>query len=1041
MTNHVDDLTLARFAEGKLRREEIPPVLAHVEQCARCTEALAAASEAIEEVSGGATAHGIRPWLMAVAAILAVIAIAIPIMRRRDADGISRLVALAPRDARVLAPRVSGGFAWAAWRGPMRAEDSDVQKTKLRLAGATADAIDRNDREHTAASEHAAGIALLLIEKPLEAGQHLDAATKLDARDPALWSDLAAARIAAADKLARPSLLPRALAAADRALELDAHHGEALFNRALIVEAMGLSTEARAAWDAYLAVDNASDWAREAREHLAQLPPPAQSQFERDQPRLERAAAAHDTNTIASIVAADPLRARTFGETWYLGHWAMALQRGDASSAEHELATARALGDALAARSGESLLRDSVRAIDAAPASLIDAHALYYRGRLAYSRQKPADAQRDLLAASHAFGASPMALAARYYAANTRYDEGGVTDARRALEALLAETDARYGALRAQIRWQLALCHMVGGDWDATLPHLTAAETEFTRLGERGHAAFIETLLADAYASLGRTDDAWSARIRAFRTLSADALGDRLPVSLGEAARMELRGGDREAALPLLRLEEAATRRAQRDPLLSNALVRIAVLRSALGETDMAAAAARDAESVAARIDDASLRERAMADVHFAQGAVAVQSDPRHARELLDRAIDVYRARELTAFLPEAYLLRARAGEGEEAMLDIDAGLAALQRHRVRIAESVVGTGVLDAGRALFEEAIRLRLDREDAAGALAYAERARLHIGETRAFDLDALQRRLGRAIVVEYVALPRELVAFAIRGDGVRVSRTPIDRGQLATTVARGDASELYELLVRKPIEDANELIVIPDPLLATVPFAALTDRATRRPLVERVSIAIAPSAAALQDVNVAAAPRTLLAVTLPAEGAANALPASGREADEVAALYPQANALRDVTFAAFQDAARLADVVHVTGHTAREAGAGDSALVFASGERVSWQTLASSHFAPSATVVLAACETLRPSSAHALSLGDAALAAGAASVIGTLTPIPDRDAREIFGAVHRHLAGGSCAAEAVRLAQLETRNRVASWRAVAVVTTRIH
>jgi CHAT domain-containing protein len=95
---------------------------------------------------------------------------------------------------------------------------------------------------------------------------------------------------------------------------------------------------------------------------------------------------------------------------------------------------------------------------------------------------------------------------------------------------------------------------------------------------------------------------------------------------------------------------------------------------------------------------------------------------------------------------------------------------------------------------------------------------------------------------------------------------------------------------------------------------------------------------------------------------------------------------------------------------------------------------------HFAPHTTVVLAACETLCPLSAHSLSLGEGALAAGASSVIGTLTPIPDRDAREIFAAIHRELAQGRSAADAVRLAQLATLGRGDSWKAVAVMTKRI-
>ena len=71
------------------------------------------------------------------------------------------------------------------------------------------------------------------------------------------------------------------------------------------------------------------------------------------------------------------------------------------------------------------------------------------------------------------------------------------------------------------------------------------------------------------------------------------------------------------------------------------------------------------------------------------------------------------------------------------------------------------------------------------------------------------------------------------------------------------------------------------------------------------------------------------------------------------------------------------------------------------------------------------LAACETLRrPDSSQtlALSLGGGFLAAGADDVIGTLAAIGDQDAHRIFYSIHRRLAAGVDAAEAVRRAQIE-------------------
>jgi len=97
----------------------------------------------------------------------------------------------------------------------------------------------------------------------------------------------------------------------------------------------------------------------------------------------------------------------------------------------------------------------------------------------------------------------------------------------------------------------------------------------------------------------------------------------------------------------------------------------------------------------------------------------------------------------------------------------------------------------------------------------------------------------------------------------------------------------------------------------------------------------------------------------------------------------------------------------------------------------------------------LVLAACETLRPpasSDTRALSLGAAFAAAGVPGVVGTLTPMGDRDARMFFRELHRHLAAGARATEALRAAQIDALRREKepggskAWRSVALLTRRI-
>jgi len=1020
--------TLATFAEGLLTREELQPVIAHLDGCPRCRSAVAGANQQLGSARWS-------PWWLAAAAAVMVVFAAIPLSRSMRSP-VSRLVRLVPASARIVESRLSGGFAYAPYEGPMRATDAATDTKRLKLGGAAGEIVEKADRDHSPRAEHAAGIALVLIDRPLDAATRLRA---LADRTPSaqVWSDLAAARYAAAVRLGRPSLYPEALDAADRALRIDPQFAEALFNRALILDHLGLPQQAREAWERYLRADPSSQWANEARAHLARLKPgTTENEFRRDQPRLERSALAGDQAAVDELVKRYPQQARTFAEAEYLGRWAA----GDADS----LVIATRIGDALARSTGESLLIEAVQAIDR-HSTLASAHVAYRRGRIAFSRREPAAAEKDLRAAAAMFAGTPMSLVARYYAASARYDQNDVTTARRELESLLAEADGhpQFIALGAQVRWELALCLMINEDFSGASPLLEQAAAAFRRLDERTNLAVMETMLADAMTFLGRPDDAWSARIRALQILSEEGRGTRLPLSIGEAARVELLAGRVEPARALLAIEESAVRDVKDDVLLADTLAREAVLHTHLGDAKAAAESVREAFAAAKRIPDAALRERAMADAHFAEGAVS------NAERSLTIAIDHYRATGKSVFLPEALLLRSRARNG--ALDDLDAGIAEVERHRT----GLTGTGVFDAASSLFEDAIRLRLDRGDVAGAFSYAERWRGNVsGSVLApVTIDELQRRLAGtdAAVLELVVLRDEVAAFCITTNDATSARHPIEAARLAKLIDEGNERALYDLLIRaneRTLSGARRVTIVAGSPLDEVPFAALHDG--RQHLVERFPIGLAPSASALRIDPRSPSPHSIVAIRLPSGEAEGSPALSASELDDIVGLYGERNEIpaSRATFAALQDAAAHADVIHIAGHTERQPGAGDDALMFA-GTPVSWRSIAAHPLSRAEVVVLAACETLRaPRSpqTRAMSLGGGFLAAGARDVIGTLTPLADEQARSIFTAVHRNLARGQDASESLRNAQLEAlaaetagRRRTA-WRAVALLTTRI-
>jgi len=1046
--------TLAAFVDGRLSREEIRPLLDHLDVCERCSSAVAGTNERRPSASGWT-------WKLAAAAAIVAIVIAIPVFRRftEPASPAARLVALSPRTARIVQPRLSGGFAYAPYEGPMRAADAAADTRRLKLAGAAGEIVEQADRDHSPANEHAAGLALTLIERPLDAMPRLRAAAERSPNDAHAWSDLAAATYAAALRHERPSLYPMALDAADRALRIDPKLPEALFNRALTLERLGLPAQARDAWTRYLATDASSPWATEAREHLAKLPTAtSEMEFRGEQPRLERG----DQREVDAVVARFRQQSRTFAEGQYLALWAEALTRGDEPGARQQLEIARQIGDALQRQCGESLLAEAVRDVETSPRAreLAAAQLAYRRARIAFSRREPAAAEDDLRAAAAQFGSNPMSLVSRYYAASARFDRNDAATARRELEALLAAVPPRFIALGAQVRWELALCLMIDDDWTGALPLLDQAAAAFQRLDERTNLAVMETMRADAMSFLGRPDDAWSARIRALAILSAEGRGNRLPLTIGEAARMELRAGRIESARALLAIEETAVRASHDDVILADTLVREAVLKRHLGDDPAALAHVREAFAAANRIADPALRERALADARFAEGATSLPSDARKAERSLSLAIDHYRGTDKSFFLPEAQLLRARArmriGDEAGARADLDGGIGEVERHRAHLAGAANGTGVIDAASALFEDAIRMCLDRGDVAGAFAYSDRWRgggVAPGDAAPAPVEALQRRLASsdAAVLELVVLRDEVVAFCITARGITAERRAATG--VAELVDRGDEAALYELLVR-PTErswsQARSLIVVAAPPLDEVPFAALYDAQAKRHLVERVAVLLAPSAGALRADGDVAAPRSIAAIALPAGGDAPSLPAGDAELDEITRLYAERRAVpaARATFAAMREAASGADVVHIAGHTERQPGGGEDALLFAGNEAVSWRGIAA-HPLHAPLVVVAACETLRvprSAQARAMSVAGGFLAAGARDVIGTLTPLADEQARAIFTSIHRNLSRGIEASESLRDAQLEAlagesaSGRRTAWRAVALLTTRI-
>lgn len=978
----------------------------------------------------------------------------------------------APRDHRFVEARLSG-FAWAPLRprragAPIGTDGMDWQFAAVagelaedaRLAITDADAM------------HAAGVARLLL-RDQKAAQTLAAATRLRPGDARAWSDLAAAQLTIAVRHERLSHLPLALGSVDRALHLDGDLSEARFNRALILENLGLRGAAVEAWREFLVLDPASRWAVEGRERLARIEESPPLSIRDHIATIERAAAGGDRDTIAAIVRADPQGVRRWFEVEELGLWAEAVLAGDDVAARRKLDATRAVAHALREHNGETLLAQSIAVIDAAStkSGLAAAHAAYRQARLLYAAQDLQGAERALQAAAAALDAlnSPMHAVARYYAATAVFDQSRVPEAQAMLEEV--QRSARTPALRAHIASHLGLCHAHGGRWRAAIDALMEARETFTRLGELPAAGSSEGRLAEVYELLAQREKAWRHRVAAFAASSRDGRPDALLASLEGASRAEAKAGHLDAALALLSVELRHTAATSNALLPIDALKRRATIQARLGNEPAAWSDLREARAMLRKAPRSELQARLAMELDLAEAGVRSVREPRPAIELYSRAIAFFERGGQRVFLPQILLDRARSfrriGDRAAAAADLDAALAELEQQRIDARDATLRATLFDQQSDLFEEAVDLRLATNDVVGALAHADRAHgrtlLETSPAAGASLLANLRQELRPnqVLVEFMLVPSGLVAFVITRDDLQVVRQDLAREELRAQVSglrdaitarraedeiRDAAAPLFRMLIEPlgPMPGAEELIVIGDRFLEAVPWAALHDPTSGTWLVERLAVTVAPSGAVWAARNESARePRrgeSLLLVRDAGGPDLEPLTATAREALAIASLYPSHRVLArtEASVDAFLGESRDAQLIHFAGH-ARETAAGDTALLLTAADGTTAElpsgTIAATPLPNTRLVVLAACGTANADSSRLEgmpSLSRAFLAAGVPTVVGSLWPLEDEEAAALSMHFHRELRAGRDAAHALRQAQLALlRGASVRWR----------
>ena len=290
---------LAEYVDGVLDDAERREVQSHLVRCADCRDTVAETQIILSSSShaltaGSAASPGLRArtyaWAGGLAAA-AALALAVYVARphlffgprvapstqlavgpRTDRPELAGLVAaMVQEPTRVVDGRLTGGFSYApapsADRGP-RGPRARELSPDVRIAAAEIEKA--RQASDAAENQAAAGVAHLVQGDLDKAVDELESAVQRRPMDARYQSDLSAAYLERARSPNHADDWSRALAAAERALELAPRMPEAAFNRALALDGLHRDQAAADAWAVFRRLAESPAWQSEAEDRELQ---------------------------------------------------------------------------------------------------------------------------------------------------------------------------------------------------------------------------------------------------------------------------------------------------------------------------------------------------------------------------------------------------------------------------------------------------------------------------------------------------------------------------------------------------------------------------------------------------------------------------------------------------------------------------------------------------------------------------------------------------------------------------------------------------
>lgn len=803
---------------------------------------------------------------------------------------------------------------------------------------------------------------------------------RLSRTNASALSDLAGAYYVRAQADQAPVDYLTALVKADAAVERTPQSPAAHFNRAFVLEALGLDDEALESYGSAL---DGSRWGEEARARRTSLQQRiaagAMQQWERTRPQLDAALRARDEALVAKLIDPFPAAAQRHFEAEVLRRWAV-------SGSAEDLAQAALLASALTARLDDRYFTEAVEAIRTGPAAdLRRAHLKFAEGRqldFVFGPKRAADAYLEA-ARGFARANSPFRLGAQLGLATAREDLTAFDPLEREARA------GDYGTLLPRIAWTRGYLLGTRSEFLEALEQYDSAVAQYTALRDPESTFSTRVRYAGIFTAAGHPELAWQALFEALRDRRSIGLSKEVQTLTGECARATTELGHPLATLHYRQMSVRHLRRElQRTPPEDTG--RIAHLQTRLGAALRSLAnaqidAGRFAEATNNLRDSERLdkpkdeRTKRSLDARFAEvrGKQLLQRTPGLAVGEFTRAIQWTDPASRTD-LARLHTQRAAAyralGQRAATERDLRHAIAVLQEEEQATVRNTRGTGepLWSGYFSRFDEtyALLIRHLIEDGRPreAFHYAERARgfeplhriLQLPHTpAAFRPIAERRRLediqaslpAGTFLLEYSVLADETLTWVVWNQGIELVRQNAKRSdverwtrELHQAVARVDWNGFeqrlvppYHGLIARPLAAVRRvhragiprLVLIPDRVMQGLPFAALRSSAASPYLIQDAIIESQGSALlyVFSRMRNSAMPRdpSLLLIGNPdfdrtPFAPPNALPGAEQEVRTIGVNHGNNAVLRtgrEATVSEFLELARRNAIVHLALH----------------------------------------------------------------------------------------------------------------------------